>query len=101
MLPDPDPDNSNASQPKLSEDTAASQKSTDKGLSKKVTSLPKDGLAEERIKQPKDKISTPKVTVSSKRRSEDDSAIPSRKFIRRLVSPSQDKPSTNRQDKEE
>ncbi|XP_061356746.1 polyribonucleotide nucleotidyltransferase 1, chloroplastic isoform X2 [Gastrolobium bilobum] len=100
LLPNTDPDNSNSDvrQPpgKLTEDTEASSKSPDKDLSKNITSLPKDGLAEEKIEQPKDKISSPKVTASSKRSSEDDSVLPSKKFIRKSVSPSPDKPSSNK-----
>ncbi|XP_019433123.1 PREDICTED: probable polyribonucleotide nucleotidyltransferase 1, chloroplastic [Lupinus angustifolius] len=73
LLPAADLENSSVEQPagKLTDDTAASQKSYDKGLSKKDT-------------------------TSSKRRSEDDSVIPSKKFIRKLVSSSQDKPFTNK-----
>ncbi|KAK7396125.1 hypothetical protein VNO78_16909 [Psophocarpus tetragonolobus] len=92
LLPDPDPDNSNVS--KLTEDTETSPKSPDKDISKKVSSLPKDGLVEEKTVQSKDSI--PKVTVSSKRSSEDDSVLPSKKFVRRLVNSSQDKPFTNK-----
>ncbi|XP_040866759.1 polyribonucleotide nucleotidyltransferase 1, chloroplastic [Glycine max] len=57
---------------------------------------PKDGLVEEKTEQSKDKSSTPNVTASSKRSSEDDSVLPSKKFVRRLVSSSQDKPFTNK-----
>lgn len=71
LLPDTDPDNSDSN------------------------SQAKDGIAEEKIEQPKDKINTPKGD-SSKRSSRDDSALPSKKFIRRMVSPSQDKPVTNK-----
>ncbi|KAF1886578.1 hypothetical protein Lal_00045811 [Lupinus albus] len=73
LLPAADLENSSAEQPagKLTDDTSASQKSYDKGFSKKDT-------------------------TSSKRRSEDDSVIPSKKFIRKLVSSSQDKPFTNK-----
>ncbi|XP_057719884.1 probable polyribonucleotide nucleotidyltransferase 1, chloroplastic [Arachis stenosperma] len=97
MLPATESENSN-SQPtsELPIDTAELQKSTDKGSSKKVNSLAKDGLAEGKSKQPRDKIG--KVRVSSKRSSEDDSVIPSKKFIRKLVSPSEDKPSMNKDD---
>ncbi|XP_027352842.1 probable polyribonucleotide nucleotidyltransferase 1, chloroplastic isoform X1 [Abrus precatorius] len=76
LLPDTDPDSSNAKQ------------STGK--------LTEDGLAEEKVEQSKDKSSTPKVTTSSKRSSEDDSLLPSKKFVRRLVNSSQDKPFTNK-----
>ncbi|KAG5083175.1 hypothetical protein JHK84_053213 [Glycine max] len=57
---------------------------------------PKDGLVEEKTEQSKDKSSTPNVTASSKRSSEDDSVLPSKKFVRRLVSSSLDKPFTNK-----
>ncbi|MED6157820.1 Purine nucleoside phosphorylase [Stylosanthes scabra] len=98
MLPATESDDSN-NQPssELPNDTAGLKKSTDKGLSKKVNSLAKDG-AEGKSKQPKDKVS--KVRVASKRSSEDDSVIPSKKFIRKLVNPSEDKPSTNKDDVE-
>ncbi|KAK7336303.1 hypothetical protein VNO77_16839 [Canavalia gladiata] len=97
LHPETDPDNSNVKQPsgQLAGDTEPSPKSPDKDLPKKVSSLPKDGLAEEKIEQAKNKSSTPKVTVSSKRSSDDDSVLPSKKFVRRLVNPSQDKPLTN------
>ncbi|KAK7286582.1 hypothetical protein RJT34_21675 [Clitoria ternatea] len=71
LLPDTDPENSNSS-------------------------LPKDGVSEENIEQPKDKSSNPKVSASSKRNSEDNSVIPSKKFVRKLVGQSQDKPFTNK-----
>ncbi|KAK7290675.1 hypothetical protein RIF29_05264 [Crotalaria pallida] len=73
LLPDTGPDNSSAEQPagKITEDTLSSQKSPDKGSSKKVT-------------------------ASSKRSSEDVSVLPSKKFIRKLVSSSEDKPLTNK-----
>ncbi|KAL2320519.1 hypothetical protein Fmac_029488 [Flemingia macrophylla] len=77
MLPDTDPDNSK-SPGKLTEDAdETSPKSPDNDLSNKVSS-------------------TPKVTASSKRSSEDDSVLPAKKFVRRLVSSSQDKPFINR-----
>lgn len=83
MLPDTDPDNSNVKQPtgKLTEDAEeTSSKSPDKDSLKKVSS-------------------TPKVTASSKRSSEDDSVLPSKKFVRRLVSSSQDNPDEDKTNK--
>lgn len=52
--------------------------------------------AEQNIEQPKDKSYTPKVTASHKRSSEDVSVLPSKKFVRKLVNPGQDKPSTDK-----
>ncbi|PNX73327.1 polyribonucleotide nucleotidyltransferase [Trifolium pratense] len=74
MLPDADSDSSNSS---------------DEGSSEEVTSLTNAGLVE-------DKVKTPKGTASSKRSSEDNSVLPSKKFIRRSVSPSQEKPISNK-----
>jgi len=78
LLPDTNPDNSNVEQStgELADDRETSSKSPEKS---------------------KDKSSTPKVTASSKRSSEDDSVLPSKKFVRRLVSSSQDKPFTNKE----
>ncbi|KAK8473342.1 hypothetical protein PHAVU_001G105633 [Phaseolus vulgaris] len=77
LLPDTNPDNSNIKQStgELADDTETSSKSPEKS---------------------KDKSSTPKITASSKRSSEDDSVLPSKKFVRRLVSSSEDKPFTNK-----
>lgn len=75
LLPDTDPDNSN-SNVKQTEST--------------------DGLVEMKTEQPKDKFNNSKGTASSKRSSEDGSVLPSKKFIRRMVSPSQEKPVTNK-----
>ncbi|CAJ1919575.1 unnamed protein product [Sphenostylis stenocarpa] len=76
LLPDTDADNSNVKPTgELADDTETSPKSPEKS---------------------KDKSSTPKITASSKRSSEDDSVLPSKKFIKRLVSSSQDKPFTNK-----
>lgn len=93
LLPDTDSENSDVKQPtsKLTEDMETSPKSSDKDLPKKVSSLPRDGLPEQKIEQPKDRSKTSKVTASSKRSSEDDSVLPSKKFVRRLVNSSQDK----------
>ncbi|KAI9121586.1 hypothetical protein K1719_008619 [Acacia pycnantha] len=52
--------------------------------------------AEQSTEQPKDKTSTPKVTASRKRSSEDESVLQSKKFVRKLVNPAQDKPSANK-----
>ncbi|XP_027930453.1 probable polyribonucleotide nucleotidyltransferase 1, chloroplastic [Vigna unguiculata] len=78
LLPDTNPDNSNVKQStgELADDTETSSKSPEKS---------------------KDNSSTPKITSSSKRSSEDDSVLPSKKFVRRLVNSSQDKPLTNKE----
>lgn len=81
LLPDADSDNSN---------------STDKGSLEEITSLTNAGLFEEKTEGPNDKVNTPKGTASSKRSSEDNSVLPSKKFIRRSVGPSQEKPVTNK-----
>lgn len=77
LLPDADPDNSN---------------STDKGSLEEVISLTNAGLVEEKTEQ-NAKVNTRKGRTSSKRSSEDNSALPSKKFIRRS---SEDKPVTNK-----
>ncbi|KAK2362469.1 Purine nucleoside phosphorylase [Trifolium repens] len=71
MLPDADSDNS-----------------SDKGSLEEVTSLTTE--------KPNDKVNIPKGTASSKRSSEDNSILPSKKFIRRSVNPSQEKPVSNK-----
>ncbi|XP_004493216.3 probable polyribonucleotide nucleotidyltransferase 1, chloroplastic isoform X1 [Cicer arietinum] len=90
LLPDADPDNSNSNA------TAALPDSANNGLSDEATSLTNAGLVEGKTEQTNDNFNTPKGTVSSKRNSEDDSVLPSKKFIRRSVSPSQDKPVANK-----
>jgi len=77
LLPDADPDDSN---------------STDKGSLEEVISLTNAGLVEEKTEQ-NAKVNTRKSRTSSKRSSEDNSALPSKKFIRRS---SEDKPVTNK-----
>ncbi|WVZ05059.1 hypothetical protein V8G54_018405 [Vigna mungo] len=71
LLPDTNPDNSNVKQStgELADGTETSSKSSEKS---------------------KDNSSTSKITSSSKRSSEDDSVLPSKKFVRRLVNSSQD-----------
>ncbi|GAU23997.1 hypothetical protein TSUD_327970 [Trifolium subterraneum] len=69
-----------------------SSNSSDKGSLEEVTT----GLFEEKTGKPNDKANTPKGTASSKRSSEDNSVLPSKKVIRRSVSPSQDKPVSNK-----
>ncbi|KAK4272359.1 hypothetical protein QN277_020927 [Acacia crassicarpa] len=71
LLPDSGPDNQNVKQ--------------DAGES-----------AEQSTEQPKDKTSTPKVTASRKRSSEDESVLQSKKFVKKFVNPAQDKPSANK-----
>jgi hypothetical protein len=71
MLPDADSDNS-----------------SDKGSLEEVTSLTTE--------KPNDKVNIPKGTASSKRSSEDNYILPSKKFIRRSVNPSQEKPVSNK-----
>ncbi|CAL5193156.1 unnamed protein product [Lathyrus oleraceus] len=80
LLPDADSDNSN---------------STDKSSLEEVSSPTNAGLFEEKTEQPNDEVNTPKGTASSKRSSEDNSALPSKKFSR-SVSPSQEKPAAKK-----
>lgn len=83
LLPDADSDNSNNSN------------STDKSSLEEVSSPTNAGLFEEKTEQPNDEVNTPKGTASSKRSSEDNSALPSKKFSR-SVSPSQEKPAAKK-----
>ncbi|XP_028761305.1 probable polyribonucleotide nucleotidyltransferase 1, chloroplastic [Neltuma alba] len=71
LLPDSGPDNQNVKQ--------------DAGKS-----------AEQNTEQPKDKTDTRKLAASQKRSSEDDSLLPSKKFVRKSVNPAQDKPSASK-----
>ncbi|KAI4301018.1 hypothetical protein L6164_034337 [Bauhinia variegata] len=98
LLPDSDADKLNVKQHSgnPSEDISTSEKAPEKGSPKKVANVQKDGLAEEKTEQSKDKMNTSKVTASHKRGSLDDSELPQKKFVRRLVSPTQDKPLTNK-----
>jgi len=80
LLPDADPDNSN---------------STDKGSLEEVISLTNAGLVGEKTEQ-NAKVNTRKGKTSSKRSSEDNSVLPSKKFTRRSVSSSDNEPVTNK-----
>lgn len=99
LLPNTEPDSPNVKQQPDSstKDIVASQKAPGKGSAKKVVNVPKDGLAEKNIEQLGDKISTPNSeSAPESNPSEDDTQLPQKKFIRRLVSPARDRPDTNK-----
>ncbi|KAJ7976440.1 putative Polyribonucleotide nucleotidyltransferase [Quillaja saponaria] len=95
LLPDTEPDDKNVKQHTgdPTEDIAASQITPDKDLPEKVVNMPKDGFDENT--KPREKSSTPKLGNSPKKNLMDDPLLPQKKFIRRLVSPAQDKTVSN------
>lgn len=83
LLPDADPESHGRKQHtgSTTRDSVASQKAPEKGSAKRV---PKDGLAEENVEQPKDKPSTHKLSSSPKSTPADDALLPQKKFVRRF-----------------
>lgn len=71
----------------------ASQKAAEKSSAKKVLNVPKDGLAEG---QPDSKVSTSELGSSDKSPLAEDTLLPQKKFIRRLVGSSRDGHNTNK-----
>lgn len=71
----------------------ASQKAAEKGSAKKVLNVPKDGLVEG---QPDSKVSAPKLGSSHKSTPAEDTLLPQKKFIRRLVGSTRDEHNANK-----
>uniref|UniRef100_A0A5B6ZTB5 polyribonucleotide nucleotidyltransferase n=1 Tax=Davidia involucrata TaxID=16924 RepID=A0A5B6ZTB5_DAVIN len=98
LLPDPNPEKPSVKQntSSLAEENAASQKVPDKGTSKKVMNMVKDGLAEVNTEQPKDKSSALEPTNSPQSNSTEDNLLPQEKIVKRLVRSVKDGPYTNK-----
>ncbi|VVA36258.1 PREDICTED: polyribonucleotide nucleotidyltransferase [Prunus dulcis] len=83
LLPDTDPEKASAKQPTGdAKDVVGSQETSDKGLPKKMISIRKGDLAEN--------ISSPKNNTA------ENTLLPQKKFIRRLVTPAKDRPNINK-----
>ncbi|KAL5837373.1 hypothetical protein ACOSQ3_014542 [Xanthoceras sorbifolium] len=82
-------------------DVAASQKAPSKSMPKRFVNAPKDGTAEEKIEQPKDKVGTPKLESSSRSYSPEDTLLPQKKVkvFKREVSPAEEGASINKRTK--
>lgn len=82
LLPDTDPEKASAKQPTGdTKDVVGSQETSDKGR-KKMISIRKGDLAED--------ISSPKNNTA------ENTLLPQKKFIRRLVTPAKDRPNINK-----
>lgn len=83
LLPDTDPEKASAKQPTGdAKDVVGSQETSEKGLPKKMISIRKGDLAEN--------ISSPKNNTA------ENTLLPQKKFIRRLVTPAKDRPNINK-----
>lgn len=95
LLPDADPENASAKQQTGdSKDAPASTETPDKGSPKKMLSVGEGDVSEENIEQPEDKI---KARGSHKSDLVENTLLPQKKFIRRLVSPGKDGSHANKE----